>query len=137
MKYLLVACLFCACADLSPPQIIYNSSDGNAEVRFGKEVVALGALPAKPVLRAYPHPKIGVLYLVEFSRGDSCPAQYLALLRNAQYYNLGEVGNCNDVRVNLTPAESIGLDFDGTDAPGIHRKKISFAISANGSLQRR
>lgn len=124
---------FVACADAPRPQIIYTN--GHATVRFGKDSVDLGGMPVAPRLSEYKHNKTGALFLIEFSRGDSCPSQYLALLHNNGYRNLGEIGNCNEVKVDTTPAESIRLIFDGINEPNLpepRRKKLTLKVTAVG-----
>lgn len=132
MKYLIITGFLFTCGKTGSPQITYNNSTGHARIRYGKDIADLGFMPVKPDLATFTHPKLGTLYLVKFSRGDSCPAQYLALLYNTQYKNLGEVGNCNDVQVKLTFPKSIKLEFAETDTPELKRKKILIDISENG-----
>lgn len=117
-----------ACADAQQPRIIYNN--GQATVRFGKDSVDLGGMPAAPKLYEYKHNKTGTLFLIEFSRGDSCPSQYLALIKHGGYRNLGEIGNCNEVKVDTSPAESVRLIFDGSQEP--HREKQALQVSRTG-----
>lgn len=119
---------FVACADAPRPQIIYTN--GHASVRFGKDSVDLGAMPVAPKLHEYKHEKAGTLFLVEFSRSDSCPSQYLALLRKKGYRNLGEIGNCNEVTADLHSRETIRLVFDAL--PEADRKKQVLEISESG-----
>ena len=123
-----ILAILIACADAPRPEIIYTN--GNATVRFGKDSVDLGGMPVAPRLREYKHNKTGTLFLIEFSRGDSCPSQYLALLKNDGYKNLGEIGNCNEVKVDTSPAESIRLIFDASAEP--RRIKQVLKISAAG-----
>lgn len=123
-----ILAILIACADAPRPEIIYT--DSHATVRFGKDSVDLGGMPVAPKLSEYKHNKTGALFLIEFSRGDSCPSQYLALLKNGGYKNLGEIGNCNEVKVDTSPAESIRLTFEASNEP--RRIKQILKISAAG-----
>ncbi len=97
-----------ACNGPKEPKIRFDAKTGHAKILYGNER-ELESVVAKPQLQAIDHATLGRIWLVKFSRSDSCPSEYIALMPGGRTSEI--FGNCNDITEVKHEAEYLSLIF--------------------------
>ncbi|AFM14731.1 hypothetical protein [Turneriella parva] len=97
-----------ACRDTKEPKIQFDAKTGRVKIQYGTERL-IDSVVAKPQLQSIDHVKLGRVWLVKFSRSDSCPSEYIALLPEGRTSEI--FGNCNDIAEIRHEPEYVSLLF--------------------------
>lgn len=107
--FILLALIYvAACRDPKEPKIYFDAKTGRVKIVYGSERL-IDSVVAKPELKAVDHAKLGRIWLVKFSRSDSCPSEYIALLPEGRTSEV--FGNCNEIAEMRHEAEHLVLLF--------------------------
>jgi hypothetical protein len=104
-----------ACRDKKQPDLRYDAKTGRLQILFGAERL-IDSVIAKPKLLHIEHATLGTVWLVQFSRSDSCPSEYVALLPNDRTSEV--FGNCNEYAEVLHKEGALELIFADDDLTG-------------------
>lgn len=106
--FILSLILPAACRDTKEPKIHFDAKTGRVKIVYGSERL-IDSVVAKPELTAVDHTKFGRIWLVKFSRSDSCPSEYIALLPEGRTSEV--FGNCNEIAEMRHEADHLLLLF--------------------------
>lgn len=110
------------CRDKTQPELRYDAKTGRLQILFGSERL-IDSVVAKPKLQRIEHSSLGSVWLVQFSRSDSCPSEYLALLPNGRTSEV--FGNCSEFTEILQKADAVELVFADDEMTGRAGEKVT------------
>jgi hypothetical protein len=100
--------LLVACRDAKEPKIQFDAKTGRVKIEYGSERL-IDSVVTKPQLTSVDHAVVGRIWLVKFSRSDSCPSEYIALLPEGRTSEI--FGNCNEISETRHEADHLALIF--------------------------
>ncbi len=110
-----------ACRDKKQPELRYDAKTGRLRILFGAERL-IDSVNTKPKMQRVEHASMGSVWLVQFSRSDSCPSEYVALLpgdRTSEVF-----GNCNEISEIQHKDDHLELLFADDELTGRAAEKV-------------